>query len=210
MSCPHLITGFSLVWAVVLLCFWIEPVSIKFPTSRVQPLWRVSLTIHTCTKHVSREQSPVPGTVCVLVCEHAQSHAVGPTQKIAVNLGANPPVWQQGPRHLNAASLDEMMMMAIQPVRLRPQRMEYEGYLYYYCTFNAGGASWRGSVFAPLAANFDGCKRANINQHSCGYANQRGAIGRSLQCHRIPFWFPNNIHNLSMRLDRFFALGKKK
>ncbi|KAM6476063.1 hypothetical protein HDV62DRAFT_384617 [Trichoderma sp. SZMC 28011] len=167
MSCPHLITGFSLVWAVVLLCFWIEPVSIKFPTSRVQPLWR----------HVSREQSPVPGTVCV--CEHAQSHAVGPTQKIAVNLGANPP------------------------------RMEYEGYLYYCCTFNAGGASWRGSVFAPLAANFDGCKRANINQHSCGYANQRGAIGRSLQCHRIPFWFPNNIHNLPMRLDKFFALGKK-
>ncbi|KAL7961687.1 hypothetical protein V8C34DRAFT_257787 [Trichoderma compactum] len=27
-------------------------------------------------------------------------------------------------------------------------------------------------------------------------------LGRSLQCHRIPFWFPNNIHNLSMHLDR--------
>ncbi|KAL6698745.1 hypothetical protein J3F84DRAFT_233347 [Trichoderma pleuroticola] len=92
MSCTHLITGFSLVWAVVLLCFWTEAVSIKFPTSRVQSPPEGELDNTYLHKHVSREQSPAPGTVCV--CEHAQSHVVGPAQKIAVNLAANPPVWR--------------------------------------------------------------------------------------------------------------------
>jgi hypothetical protein len=41
--------------------------------------------------------SSAPGTVVRTVCGRAQSHAVGPTQKIAVNLDANPPVWRQRP-----------------------------------------------------------------------------------------------------------------
>lgn len=95
MPCTCIVTEFSSVRAVVLLCFWIEAVSITFPASRVRFLWRVSSAIHSCTKHVSREQSSAPGTVCV--CERAQSHVVGPTQKIAVNLGANSPVYWQPP-----------------------------------------------------------------------------------------------------------------
>ncbi|KAL7798417.1 hypothetical protein V8C37DRAFT_201968 [Trichoderma ceciliae] len=91
---PCIIASFSLVWTIMSFRFWIEAVKCHLQM-HFQPLGFSSLKdeLNNNILHEACNPWASSAALCAYVDVPKAMHAVGPTQKIAVNLDVNPPVW---------------------------------------------------------------------------------------------------------------------